>query len=269
MQKNIFQHELRIRWRSVLSWTLGLLGLHLLYLPFYGTFADQAALINQMLANFPPEFLEAFGMSGVDLSTVLGFYSFIFAIAQLLLAIQAANYGVGLLSVEESEWTADFLMTKPVSRQKIWVSKVLATLTSLLVTDVALFVMVFGLIPLFDQGNSYDSALLTKLLLTVIPFQLFFFSLGLAISLLVRRVRNVTPYGLGLGFGTYVLNAFSGTLGESKLEWLTPFKHFDPAYLIQHNALDNRLWPISVLVIVSGLLFAYFRYLRRDIPAIS
>lgn len=39
----------------------------------------------------------------------------------------------------------------------------------------------------------------------------------LVISLLVKRVRSVTPYALGLGFGAYVLSAFSGIFGDVKL----------------------------------------------------
>ncbi len=41
-------------------------------------------------------------MDEVDLSTVLGYYSFIYLFAQLCLAIQAGNYGFGLVSIEES-----------------------------------------------------------------------------------------------------------------------------------------------------------------------
>ncbi len=268
MKKNIYLHELRIRWRSVFTWLGGLLGLHLLYLPFYPTFADQAEMLNQMMANFPPEFLAAFGMNGVDLSKVLGFYSLVFTFVQICLAIQAANYGFGLLSVEEAELTADFLMTRPVSRESIWVSKVLAALTSLLVTEAGVWAIAFVTIPAFAGGRAWDAALLAKLLFSLLPFQLVFFSVGLAVSTLVRRIRSVTPYGLGLGFGMYVLNAFSGTLGETKLEWLTPFKHFDPPGIITSGEYSNLIW-LSVAAAVIGLLVAWVRYLRRDIPSVT
>ena len=63
-----------------------------------------------------------------------------------------------------------------------------------------------------------NSATLFLLLLSIVIFQLFFLSVGLVISLLVKRVRSVTPYGLGLAFGAYILSAFSGIFGEVKLE---------------------------------------------------
>ncbi len=266
MRKNIYLHELRVRWRSVFTWLGGVLGVHLLYLPFFPAFADQAEMLNRMMANFPPEFLQAFGMNGVDLSTVLGFYSLVFTFVQVCLAIQAANYGFGLLSVEEAERTADFLLTRPVSRRAIWASKVLAALSSLLATEAGVWAIAFVTVPAFAGGRSWDAALLAKLLLGLLPFQMAFFGVGLAVSTLVRRIRSVTPWGLGLGFGMYVLNAFSGMLGDTKLEWLTPFRHFDPPGIINSGAYSDLIW-LSVAAAAAGLAVAWVRYLRRDIPS--
>ncbi|HIE57654.1 MAG TPA: hypothetical protein EYP88_05430 [Anaerolineales bacterium] len=267
MSKNIYLHELRIRIRSVIIWSLGILALHLLYLSFYGIFADQAALVNEMMENFPPEFRAAFGMDGVDLSQVLGYYSFILTFAQICLAIQAGNYGFGLVSVEESEMTADFLLSKPVSRARILTSKTLAAITSLTITNAVVWIGAFTFINLFRSDHEYDPGTLSLMLASIIFFQLFFFSVGAAVSLLVKRVRNVTPYGLGLGFGMYVLAAFGDMLGESKLEWITPFKHFDAGYIVQHQGYDMRLFGLSVSITVIALAISYWRYLRRDIPS--
>ena len=54
-------------------------------------------------------------MNNLDMSSVLGFFSFVFLFCQICLAIQAANYGFSLVSVEERELTADFLLAKPVA----------------------------------------------------------------------------------------------------------------------------------------------------------
>jgi ABC-2 type transport system permease protein len=89
------------------------------------------------------------------------------------------------------------------------------------------------------------------------------------VSLLVRRVRSVTPYSLGLGFGSYVLSAFSGILGDVKLELITPFKHLDAARIVREGAYDTPLVLINVAVTVVALAASYWLYLRRDIPAVS
>ncbi|MER2599516.1 MAG: ABC transporter permease subunit [Caldilineales bacterium] len=269
MNATIFTHELRTRLRSVLIWSLGVAALMLLYFSFFPAFADQAALMKEMMARFPPQMSAAFGLDKLDLSTVLGFFSFVFLFAQLCLAIQAANYGFGLVSVEESELTADFLLSKPVSRGQILTSKLLAALGSLALTDLLVWAACLAAVSLFNAGRSYDAATLRLLLLSLIPFQLFFLAVGLIISLLVKRVRSVTPYALGLAFGAYVLSAFSGIFGDVKLELITPFKHFDAAAIVSSGALNTPLALTSMAVVLLALAASYWLYIRRDIHAVS
>jgi len=269
MSANIYKHEFRTRLRSVLIWSLSVSAMAIFFLSIFPAFADQAALMNQLLAKFPPQLLEAFGMNRMDLSSVVGFYSFVFIFVQLCLAIQAGNYGYGLVSVEESELTADFLLTKPVSRLQVITSKLLAALTSLLLTDLVVWMASFVGILAWHGSRTFDSGLLVQLMLSIILFQLFFLAVGLVISLLVRRVPSVTPYSLGLGFGAYVLSAFSGMLGDVGLEYITPFKHLDPAYFVQHGAFETPLLLLNVAITLVSLGLSYWLYIRRDIHAVS
>ncbi len=267
MTKNIYVQELRMKTHSIVIWSLGVAAIVILYFSFFPSFAEEAALINKMMTQFPPELLAAFGMTNLNITSVLGFYGLVFLFVQLCVAIQAANYGVGLVSIEETELTADFLLSKPVSRSQILTGKLLAALTGMAITNIVAWVASFIALALFNGGQSYDTGTLVLLLAGLFVFQLFFVSVGLIISLLVKRIRNVTPYGLGLGFGMYVLSAFSGIQGDVKLEYITPFKHFDPNYIVQHNTYDAPLVVISVTVIVVSLAAAYWRYIHRDIAS--
>jgi ABC-2 type transport system permease protein len=269
MNANIFRHEFRTRLRSVLIWSLGLTFLVVFYFSFFSTFADQAAVMNEFMARYPAPLRAAFGLDRMDLATVLGYYSFIFMFVQLCLAIQASNYGFGLVSVEESELTADFLLSKPVSRTQVLNSKLLAALLSLTITNLVVWVSSFAAISLFRGQRTYEPRTLLLLLLSIVIFQLFFLSVGLVVSLLVKRVRSVTPYGLGLGFGSYVLSAFSGVFGDVKLEYITPFKHLDAAYIVKNTAYNTPLVLLDVAVILVTILASYWLYTRRDIPAVS
>jgi len=269
MNANIYRYEFRARLKSVAIWSLSAAAIFLIFFSFFPTFADQAALMNEILAKFPAELRAAFDLDNVDLATVLGFYSFIFLIVQLILAIQAATYGVGLVSIEESELTADFLLSKPVSRAQVLTSKLLATLTGLTITNLVVWVSSFIAISLYRGEREYETGTLLLLLLSILIFQLFFLSVGLVISLLVKRVRSVTPYALGLGFGAYVLSAFTGVFGEVTLELITPFKHLDAAYIVRHGAYNTPLVLLNIAVTLVSLAASYWLYLRRDIPAVS
>ena len=264
---NIFRHEFKMHLRSVITWSVAVAVLILVFVSLFSSFAKQAVLLNEMMANFPEQLLIAFGLKGVDLSTVLGYFGFVFLFVQVCLAIQAANYGFSLVSIEEGEWTADFLLAKPVGRTQILTNKLLAALSGLTITNIVIWFSSFASINLFKGDRTYETSPLLLLLLSIVVFQLFFLSVGLVISLLVKRIRSVTPYSMALGFGMYVLSVFGDMLGESKLEMVTPFKHFDPNYIIQSGAYDLPLVLLSVSVIIISLVGSYALYGRRDIPA--
>ena len=269
MKATIFLHELRVRLRSIIIWSLSTAAIVLVFFAIYPSFAEEAALMNELMQNFPPQLRAAFGLDNMDLSSVVGFISFLLIFVQICLSVQAGNYGFGLVSVEENELTADFLLTKPVSRFRVLTSKLMAALVSLLITDLAVTLGTFAAIFLFSNGNEYDTSVVWLMLASLVLFQLFFLCVGLLISLLVKRVRSVTPYSLGLGFGSYVLAAFSGIFGDIKLEIITPFKHFDLAYIAREGSLDTPLVLLNLGVTLVSLLIAYWLYLRRDIPAVS
>ena len=267
MRMNIFRQEFKMSLRSVITWSVAVAVLIVVFVSLFSSFAQDAALLNEMMANFPEELLAAFGMTGVDLSTILGYFSLAFLFVQVCVAIQAANYGFSLVSIEEREWTADFLLAKPVGRTQILSSKLLAALSGLLITDIVVWMTSFLSITLFKGDATFETSSLLLLLLSILPFQLFFLAVGLVISLLVKRVRSVTPYAMALAFGMYVLSAFGDMLGEVALEKITPFKHFEPNYIIQHGAYDLPLVLISVSAIVISLVGSYVLYARRDIPS--
>jgi ABC-2 type transport system permease protein len=263
---NIYRHEFKMHLRSDIIWSISQAAMIFLFTWIFSSIAVDAALLTETLSQFPKELLIAFGMENLDLATVLGFFSFAFLFSQILLALQAANYGFGILSVEERELTADFLLAKPISRRRILFSKVLSAFTGLTITNIVVWISSFVFINMFKGDRTYETSTLLKLLLGIVVFQLVFLTLGMFISLLVKRVRNVTPFSMGLAFGMYVLSAFGGMLGDVKLELITPFKHFDPGYIISNQAYPSTLW-ISVAYIVVSAIGTYVLYQRRDIPA--
>jgi len=262
---NIYKHELKMKVNSVIIWSVAIAAFIFLYMSFFGSFAADAELLNETLAGMPEEFLMAFGMNDVDMSTVLGFFGLVFTIVQICIAIQAANYGFGLVSVEEADMIADFLLAKPVSRPKILTGKLLAALTGLTMTNVVVWVATFVAINMFREGRPYDEGALILLLASVALFQLVFLTVGVLISLLMKRVRSVTPYTMALVFGMYVLNAFGGLLGEETIELITPFKHFDPNYILGNAAYDLPLMLLSVVFILISVVGSYRLYARRNI----
>lgn len=264
---NIYKYELKTKLRSVITWSLSIYTLIVIYMSIFQGFSKDSALVSQLMSSFPRELLIAFGMADMDWSTILGFFGLVFVFVQICLAIQAANYGLGLVSIEETEWTADFLMSKPLGRGQILTSKLLAAVTALGLTGMFVWIASFLYIIIFRGQQLIPLAPILLLLFSMPVFQLFFLSVGMLISLLVKRIRSVTPFSMGLVFGLYILNAFGDMIGEKGMEILSPFKHFAPSAIIKNGAWDLPLVMISVVIIIIAITASYRLYAKRNIAS--
>lgn len=265
---NIYLQELKMKLRSIITWSLSVAGILFLFTSIFSSIADDMDMLNTVMSNYPPELLAAFGWDQMDLGTVLGFFAFAMSFIQLMIGIQAANYGFSLVSIEERELTADFLLSKPVSRVRILTTKLLAALTALLVTNVVVWIVSLISLDAFFDGRAYDSGALYRMLFSVVFLQLFFLSVGMIISLLVKKIPSVVPFSMGAVFGMYILAAFGGSLGDDKFDYLTPFKHFDANKIVATGEYDMPKVMITIAVIVISVAASYILYQRRNIPTV-
>ncbi len=264
---NIFIHEFKSYLKSASIWSVAIFLINLIYFSAFNAIAVEAEELETLMASFPEELMIAFGMNNMNFSSLLGFFGVVFLFTQVCLAIQASNYGFSLVSIEERELTADFLLPKPVGRGKILTSKLLAALSALTITNLATWISVFFVIDLVADGRSYEVKSLVLILSTIVLFQLFFLSAGIVISLLMKRVRSVIPLSMALSFGMYILNIFGNMLGEDKLEVISPFRHFDPNYILANGTYDLPMVLISVGVILAAIPASYLLYIRRNIAS--
>ncbi|NBI07491.1 ABC transporter permease subunit [Senegalia massiliensis] len=266
---NIFKHEFKMKIKSIIIWSISISGFMLFYMAFFPGLAQDSESFNQLMENFPEEFLQAFGMqSGLSFTTLIGYFTLTFSIIQLVIAIQSANYGFSILSEEERELTADFLMTKPVSRKKIYFSKFLAAFLGLLVTAISISISSFIALEIFNNGEVYDKQNIIILLSIVPVFQLFFLGIGMLISVIVSKVRSVLSYSFGLTIGLYVVNSIRGIIDSDLLGYITPFYYFEPGYILKNGKYNISLLVIGVIVIIVSFISNYILYLKRDINSL-
>ena len=265
---NIYLQELKMKIGSIITWSISIAGLIFLFFSVFSTITGEMELLNEVMSNYPPELLAAFGWDQMDLASVLGIFAFCFSFIQIMISLQAANYGYSLVSVEERELTADFLVAKPISRVKILTYKLLAALTALLITNLVLWITSFFAAATYSNGRTYDSGILAKMLVTAFFLQLFFLTVGLVISLMVKKIPSVTAISLGSVFGMYILAAFGGTMGESAVDYLTPFKHFEATGILNTGEFDMPKVMISIAVIILSTFGGYVLYQRRNIPTV-
>ncbi len=264
---NIFIHEMKMHRNSIVIWSISISATILLFIGVFPAMEKNISNMVLMIENFPKEFIKAFNVEIMLLGTVLGFYSFIFIYATLLGSIQAMRYGLSVLSIEEREKTADFLISKPVSRNKIIISKILAVITSILITNIVFFIVSYLMVNKFTDSN-LDNRLFVMITLSLFFIQLVFMSIGLLISMIPRKIKAVTPISMGVVFGFFIIQLFSSAFEDKKLEYFTPFKYFDPEYIIKNQSYNMTYVLLAIGVVIVSLGFTYYRYMKKDMAQI-
>jgi len=264
---NIFFHELKAYRKSTIIWTASLVLIIALFMSFYPAFAKDADDFKKIMEGYPEAIRNAIGFNLGNFFTILGFYCFPLSFITLCGAIQGMNLGTSIVSKEVREKTADFLLTKPVTRTAVLTSKLLAAFFSIVITNV-IYLVVTIIVTFQVKTDAFSVKILIMLSLTIFFIQLMFLALGIMISVIVPKIKSVLSVSLTTVFAFYFLGMFSSTNGEESKRYISPFKYFDTAYIIKHSGYEVSFLAAGAVIIILAVAVSYFVYLKKDIHAV-
>lgn len=264
---NMFLHEMKAFRKFTITWTLALVGSVVLLLSMFPTISGEAEEFKKIMEGFPEAIRMALGLYVENIGSILGFYSYVFLYISLIGAIQAMILGASIVSKEIREKTADFLLTKPVTRAKIMTSKLLAAFTSLVITNI-IYLGAATMMASLVETKEYSAKIFLLLSLTLFFLQLMFLALGIIISVLVPKIKTVLSISLGTVFAFFIVGALVSTTGDNALRYFSPFKYFDFAYIVQNSSYEFSFMMVAVGFIVIAITASYYIYSKRDINAV-
>lgn len=258
----IFKHELKSGRISLIIWS-GIIAFLLAVCVFiYPELAEQMGELEDMFNNMGA-FSDAFGMAALTEGGFLGFFSL--ECAEMLGiggALFAAILGIGMISKEERDGTAEFLFTHPVTRERALTEKLLALLAQIFIFN-AVQVVITAL-SVLAIGEEVDVGKLALIFLSFLILHLEVASISFGISAALRR--GGIGIGLGIALLFYFLSLASG-ISESLefLKYLTPFSYTSGSYIIEHTSLEWKYVVIGTVVSVASVAAAYRVYAKKDI----
>jgi len=261
---NIFLRELKANLKSLLIWG----GIVILFLTVgfskFSAYYENPELL-AILDTMPPAVLEAFNFSAFNLTTVTGFFGIMFTYFALLLSISAAMWGSDIISKEERDKTVEFSLTLPVTRGKLITAKILAAL----VNCVGLLLITWGAVRFNVAKYQPDSefyAFLTLSILALFILQMIFLAVGVFLGCAMKQYRRVSSVAVSLLLGTYFLSIVSSLHEDLEfLKYISPFKYFNPATLLQESKIDITFVWVSAGIIAACIVGAYVSYSKRDL----
>lgn len=263
---NIYFQELKFYRKSAIIWML-VFGFGIFaYMSLLPAFTKDISGSLKILEGFPPAVRAALGIRIDIFFTVFGFFGYLLTYMWMVGAIQAMNLGTGILSKEVAGKTADFLLSKPVSRAKVLTSKLMAALTIIILTNVIFVIASYISAKVFETA-AFDSGKFFLITGTMIFVQLFFLSLGYLVSVIVPKIKTVLAYSLPIVFGFFIVGLLDSIIGTQAIRYITPFKYFDISYILTNNGYDWKFVITDAVVIIACIVATYIIYLRKDIQA--
>jgi ABC-2 type transport system permease protein len=264
---NILRFELKSLLRSFLVWTASLIALYLLLmLGFYGMFMEGKDAVMSALKDLPPYFAAIFGIQLDKIFSFGGFFQFVFTYIGVVGAIMAASVSLHAFAREKRLKCADFILTKPVGRGKIFLMKLFACLAVLAAANI----LFLAACALSWQVNGAEESLGTVLLAALSLFftQLVFLAIGALISMLLKKVRSVSGVAMVIGLTGFLLMMLSSLLKEEFMRYLSPLHYFNPGAVFMTGGYDAKLVWTGALIAVACASAAYVLFVRRDAHAV-
>jgi ABC-2 type transport system permease protein len=137
----LIKHELKKGYKSLAIWTLTIGFFVVICVLMFPEMKGEMEDVSEMFSSMGA-FTQAFGMDKLNFGTLMGFYAIECGnILGLGGAFYAAILGITALAKEEKERTAEFLLSHPISRNKIITEKLIAIFIQIITMNVLVFFM--------------------------------------------------------------------------------------------------------------------------------
>lgn len=268
INKTLFTKELKRNRRHFVIWAVVVAFFTVFIMSFFPNLSDMGPAMEEMMKGFPPAMRNAFGMDPAAFGSFMPYYSIYYGIHIMVLSgIFTITLAADILSKEEREGTADFLLTRPLWRHEVVASKMAA----FGVYFVLFFVWQIGLSVLGTSifvDESFSRQQFVIIHVYGVLLNTCFAGLGFIISLLPKRSRSITGLVIAIVVGGFIVNALSRISPDTEwLGWISPFKWAD--FEVMQAGYGLTFWRVLLLlgVGIGGLVATFWVFRRRDVYA--
>ena len=261
---NIFIREMKAHKKALIIWGICIIFMIISGMAKY-TSVYSGNSMNELVKQMPKSLQAIMGNGALDLSKASGYYGMLFLYLVLMATIHASMLGADIISKEERDKTFEFLMVKPVSREKIITSKLLAAFVNIVIFNIINFVFSIILVSYYAKGESIVGNI-AILMAGMFILQLIFLFIGTSIAAISSNPKTATSLSTAILLVTFMLSILIDMNDKLNiLKYLTPFKYYEAKNLMYGGGLDPIFLILSFAII--GILFwvTYKFYEKRDL----
>lgn len=264
MSWHVLKSTLYQRRTALLWYAVGLVSYSVMIVWYFPSLSK--VNLEELLTSFPPEMLDFFAGSAVDMGTFGGYLAveYLGFMWVLIMAAAAITFATKCLSGEVAAGTMELVLSQPVGRRTIvitrWVAMAAYLFVLMLATTVPIWLTAHALDIAVDAGNI--------VLLTVVGFLLSLAIGSLAFALSSVSSESGRPAGIvgGVLGAMWVVSFMSENAKWAEaLNPVNLFHYWEPARLLEEGTASAGAWWFFGALSVIGLVAAVLGFAKRDI----
>ena len=261
---NILKRELKANRKALIIWCVCMFLLVISGMSKYSAYSSGGAG-NDVFAKMPATMKALLGMGSFDVTTMSGFFAFLFPYIELTAAIHAVLLGNSIIAKEERDKTTEFIIVKPISRFTMITQKLLAALFNIIVLNIVSLFASLMIVSALDKGAAITNEILI-LHLGMLFVQFIFLSLGAWLAAFMKKPKGSGSIAAGILFTTYVIAKITDLNDNlNALNILSPFKYFSLSKVVNGDGLNVIIALLSFFLAAVFSASTYYFYLRRDL----
>ncbi len=261
---DIIKRELRANAKSLLIWSVVMVIFIIMMVSEFSAYYNNPEMAD-ILDAMPEAMMQAFSLSGNNLTTPSGFISLASIYFYLVLGVFAVLLGSNIISKEERDKTAEFFLTLPISREQVILSKWIAAIINCAVISTVTGLAIIVTMLKYDIDSDFYQFIFL-LMFAVFMVQMIFLSIGMLLSSVLKRYKASGKVSASILMALYMVSVISALSSNlENLKYITPFKFFEPNKLLQNGQYEIEYVLITIAIIAVCMIGTFLVYPKRDL----
>ncbi|MEK7447437.1 MAG: ABC transporter permease subunit [Patescibacteria group bacterium] len=265
MNKHIIKKTLKQNWKPLFWYGVSLFSYTWIIVSIYPSIAKTSGY-EEVLKNFPKEMLTIFGIDA-DFNMNFASYAggeYLSLMFPLILGAYIASFATRFITKEIESGQISNLLSQPISRVSIYLSRVVAFIMGVCLLVVLTFIPMPLLSRIYDYTIGWSG-------IYKVTFMSILFALAYGgISFLFSALFSDRGKSLGISLGFFIISYLVYVLGSinktiKNYDWLSIFKYYRPVDALKDKAIDQGDVFILLAVFIVATILGLLWFRKRDI----
>lgn len=262
---NIFKHELKNYRFTTFLWTIVLISIFALFMFMFPAYYQNKDSILEFFNFYPKEILSVLGINLDTIFTPLGYYCFIFTYITFFGAFMSSSLGLKIMLNDKQNNASEFILTKPIKRQKILAYKTAAAILCLITCNIIYQLFSLVVIALIKETQNVSLSILFQINLSLLLIQITFLFIAMVIGSYIKKPKTLWIIAIMVIIVFYIISAIESMIDNPILRYLNPFSYFKASDIIETGHYKMSFITASIFITFFCYNFSFVSYENDDI----